>query len=103
MTVADDETRDVVVNIERYSSLTKAIRVVGLVLKFIRLVKLRSAAARRKIGVGVQLSWEQLAEAKSRLIRVTQLQAYPGECAALSKGKPLPRPAGASASAGVGE
>ena len=91
VTVAGDEASDVVVNIERFSSLTRAIRVVGLALKFIRLLKQRSAAARKKLGVGTVLTQGELSEAKDCLIRLEQLQAYPDECAALTKGKSLPR------------
>lgn len=91
VTVVSGSTPEPVVDVERFSSLTRAVRIVGLVLKFVRLLKCRSPAARRKLGLGVTLSDGETREAQAFLIRVAQTQAYPEECAALGKGRAVPR------------
>ncbi|XP_043210614.1 uncharacterized protein LOC122375344 isoform X4 [Amphibalanus amphitrite] len=81
-----------VFEVTRFSSLTKAIRVVGLVLRFIGRLKesrsLRLSQGRHPASSyrSPSLSYVELSEAKTCLIKVTQLQAFPDECRALNKG-----------------
>ena len=86
--VAADSSSESVFEVERFSSLTKAIRVVALVLKFIRLLKERRVSSRSSCDPRA-LSFVELTEAKMCLIKLTQFQAYPAECRALKQGKPL--------------
>ena len=88
--VASNSDLEPVFEVKRFSSLTKAIRVVGLVLRFIRRLKERRPL-RQKTLVPPSLSYVELSEAKVCLIRMTQFQAYPEESRALSKGKAVDR------------
>ena len=53
--VTADPASEPVVDVHRFSALTRAVRIMGLVLKLISLLMCRSAAVRRKIGVGAVL------------------------------------------------
>ena len=88
--VAADSSSGPVIQVERFSSLTKAIRVVGLVLRFIRMLKAGRALERKGRDLPA-LSYVELSEAKVCLIKVAQSQEYPAECQALRKGKALDR------------
>ena len=70
--VTSDPTSKPVVEVHRFSTLTRAVRIMGLVLKFIRLFMCRSATARRKIGVGVVLSGSEMRAAQSCMVCTTR-------------------------------
>lgn len=89
ISACSNSTSDAVIQVERYSSLTKAIRVVGLVLRFIR--KLRSRCAGKGERSPPELTYQELSEAKVCLIRMVQTEAFPEEYQALSVGKDLGR------------
>ncbi|XP_043195478.1 uncharacterized protein LOC122366890 [Amphibalanus amphitrite] len=85
--VAANSSSEPVFEVERFSSLTKAIRVAALVLRFIKRLKERRVSGRSRDLPA--LSFVELREAKMCLIKLTQLQAYPTELNALGRGKPL--------------
>lgn len=70
----------------RWGKLSKAIRVVSWVLRFISNV--RSPKSQRKTDA---LSFDELHHAKVKLFSIEQLQAYPSEIAALKQGKEISR------------
>ena len=88
--VTTDSSSGPVFQVERFSSLTKAICVVGLVLRFIRRLKAGRASGRKGRDPPA-LSYVELSEAKVCLIKAVQSQEYPAECLALRKGKVLDR------------
>ena len=88
VSVATDSPPEPVIEVKRFSSLTRAIRVVGLVMRFLRRLK-AGRASRRKGSDSPALSHAELSEAKVCLIKVVQFHAYPTECDALRKGKVL--------------
>ena len=88
--VVTHSSSEPVIEVERFSSLIKAIRVVGLVLRFIRRLKARRASGRRSSDPPA-LSYVELSEARVCLIKVVQFQVYSAECQALTKGKALDR------------
>jgi hypothetical protein len=63
--------------VERWSSFAKTIRIVGWILRW------------RAVSRGGDLSFSELQGAKVTLLRVTQNQFFPAECAALSVGGDL--------------
>ena len=71
--------------IERYSSLTKAMRVMGYVLRFVQ--NLRVSADQRRQG---DLSFKELSEAKFHLLKQAQ-SVYDREVKALKNGEPVSR------------
>ena len=62
--VTADPASEPVVDVHRFSALTRAVRIMGLVLKLISLLMCRSAAVRRKIGVGAVLSDSEMRAAQ---------------------------------------
>ena len=66
--VTADPASEPVVDVHRYSALTRAVRIMGLVLKLISLLMCRSAAVRRKIGVGAGLSDSEMRAAQSCMV-----------------------------------
>ena len=85
-----DSSSESVNEVQRFSSLIKAIRGVGLVLRFICRLKARRASGRSSSDPPA-LSYVELFEAKVCLIKVVQFQVYSAECQALRKGKALDR------------
>ena len=73
--VTTDSSSGPVFQVERFSSLTKAIRVVGLVLRFIRRLKAGRASGREGRDPHA-LSYVELSEAKVCLIKAVQSQEY---------------------------
>ena len=90
MAAAADPGSGPVLDVQRFPPLNRAVRILGLVLKFVRLL-VSFCCCRRKVGVGVVLSDSEMREAQSCVIRLTQSQAYPEEYGALSRGKVPPR------------
>ena len=102
---------DPVFKINRWGSYTKAIRVVGWVLRFIKNLKLKKGArhdssslpgqsqvpkcdVKRLIGMidkDSDLTYEELVQSKLMLIHCVQVSAFPDEYEALSN-KPKPKP-----------
>ena len=83
----DVETRDRVFPIERWSTLTKAVRVAAWVRRFVENVRLPESSRE----LSAELSYGELCRGKADLIRQTQRASYPDECSALEKGKMVPK------------
>ena len=77
MTVQDDSS---LFNQERYNALSKSLRIVGYVLRFIQGCK--SRIIRRDLSTN-QLTTEELEIAEKKLIDVVQREAFPEELKAL--------------------
>ena len=71
--------------IERYSTLIKAMRVTGYVLRFVNNLKSRTDKQTGK------LTFQELVDAKHHLIKEAQTSCYSVEIKALKSGKQLPR------------
>ena len=84
--VTADPACEPVVDVHRFSALIRAVRIMGLVLKLISLLMCRSAAVRRKIGVGAVLSDREMRAPQSCMVCTTQTQVYLEEYGSLSRG-----------------
>ncbi|XP_043228647.1 uncharacterized protein LOC122384903 [Amphibalanus amphitrite] len=80
------ESRDCVFPVERWSSLTKAVRVTAWVRRFV--LNLRHPESR---DLSAELSYEELCQAKAVLIQQTQRASYRFEYSALEQGKAVSR------------
>ncbi|XP_043244832.1 uncharacterized protein LOC122393157 [Amphibalanus amphitrite] len=82
---------------ERYSSLSRAVRVLGWVRRFIYNARRASGTRGRRTRQSTasclrgELTSEELSEARRQLWALTQRDAYPEEVRALQSGRPVPK------------
>ncbi|CAB4022425.1 hypothetical protein AC249_AIPGENE7361, partial, partial [Paramuricea clavata] len=82
-----EESKQAIMNLNRFSSFEKAKRVVANVLKFIALTRKKVNA--RKIGSTQSLTADNLHQAETLLLQQAQIESFPHEVEALTNGKPI--------------
>ena len=82
----EQKVRQPVLQIERYSSLTKAMRVMAYIQRFIQNLKVRRE--QRKLG---DLTYHELDRARFLLLEEAQMSHFSKELKALKNRQPVPR------------